>query len=85
MSPLAIVMQCWISRDELSGKISWSAVLSSTNNSHGFSSLVVVTSAESFGSVLSEVVFMRNFDSGMMSDRLNDLGSEEHRRDIGKC
>lgn len=73
MSPLAIVMQCFISNDELSGKISSSAALSSTKNSHAFNSLVVFTSDDSFGSVLSEVVFVRSIDSGRMSDKLNDL------------
>lgn len=69
-SPLAIVMQCLISKIEVSWKISWSAAHSSAKKSHVFSSLVPLISHTSDAFLLTSlsIDLDSNFDSGIISD-----------------
>lgn len=75
-SPFVMVMQCFISKIELSGKISCKAVHSSTKKSQ-FSLWELVVSFESKPDLVisfdSVIDFETSFDSGIMSDSLNVL------------
>lgn len=71
ISPFAIVMQCFNSRYELSGNISCNASHSSVKKSHVLI-LDEQSSAKSTGSACT-VGFDSNFDSGIISDKRNDL------------
>lgn len=81
ISPFAIVMQCLISKIELSGKISCSAAHSSAKKSHVFNSFEPLISLMSGAFLLTSlsIDLDSNFDSGIISDKRKVLQKKKKK------